>query len=150
MKQEKFILNSALIRANACAAINAAEDGRIVTIADINRSKEQNALLHMWFGEIARQRDGMTLLDVKGECHHKYGLVIRMSDPVFNWVWGKTGANLTYEKQCKYLASETIAVSSAMTVPELRGYMNDMSRDYRAEGFHLTDPELLKYEGMQE
>lgn len=149
MKRQQFILIDQQRRDNAIAAIAGAKDGLLVTIADIDRTKQQNATLHMWFGEIARQGGGRTLLDVKGQCHHKYALSIRMADPIFLWIWQRTGEGLSYEKQCAFLASEAVKVSSAMNVSELNGYMNDMSRDYRAEGFLLTDPEAKKYEALQ-
>jgi len=135
-----------LRRENAKAAIDAAEAGQVVTIMPPGRSLDQNSLLHMWFSEVARQRDGVTLLDVKGEAHHKYGLPRKIaSDPQFAWVWSKTGALLDYEKQCKYLASGVLNVSSTMSKPDLKSYMDDFSRDYRQMGFVLTDPELRRY-----
>ena len=105
------------------------------------RSLDQNALLHKWFGEIARTREGHTLLDVKGECHKKYGVPIKMSDPQFAWVWSQTGAKLPYEKQCAYLASGVLNVSSTMTKAQLSQYMDEMSRDFTSQGVTLTQPE---------
>jgi hypothetical protein len=33
-----------------------------------------------------------------------------------------------------------------MKVSELKGYMDQMQRDYREMGIFLTDPNLMKYE----
>ena len=114
--------------------------------AGAGRTLSQNGLLHMWFGELARQMEDQTATTIKGECHRKYGLTIRMQDEKFAYVWNRSGAHLTYEQQCKFLASGVLNVSSAMTAKELTGYMDEMGRDYRQQGFTLTDPELLKYQ----
>lgn len=110
-------------------------------VAGAKRSLDQNALLHVLFSEIAKQRDDMTLLDIKGECHRKFGLPIKLQDPQFAWVWEQTGAKLPYEKQCKYLASGVLNVSSRMTKPQLTQYIDEMVRDYREAGFTVTLPE---------
>jgi hypothetical protein len=118
-----------------------------MTIGDGDaRTLSQNALLHKWFGQIAAHfgdRDAMT---VKGECHHKFGLPIKLRNEQFAWVWKQTGAKLTYSQQCNYLASGTLNVSSGMSVKELTEYMDAMARDYREQGVDLIDPEARKYE----
>lgn len=107
------------------------------------RTSDQNALIHVWFGQIAKHYGDRTLKDVKGACHHEYALDIRMKDKAFAWVWHQTGAKLDYEKQCKLLASETLGVSSKMTVSELRFYIDQMQRDYAAQGIILETKEDL-------
>lgn len=94
------------------------------------RSLNQNALLHKWFGEIAKREGDKTAKDVKGELHHKYGLNIRLRDDQFAWVWERTGAKMTYEQQCSLLASETLGMSSKMTNKEMREYMDAIHMDY--------------------
>lgn len=111
------------------------------------RTLSQNALLHKWFGEVAKQRGDVDMLDVKGECHQKWGLAIKRRCPQFAWIWAQTGAKLPHEKQCKLLASGNLNVSSSMTKPELSEYMDAMSREYRQRGFRLTDPDFMKYQG---
>lgn len=111
------------------------------------RTLSQNALLHKWFGEVAKQRGDVDMLDVKGECHQKWGLAIKRRCPQFAWIWAQTGAKLPHEKQCKLLASGNLNVSSSMTKPELSEYMDAMSREYRQKGFRLTDPDFMKYQG---
>lgn len=105
------------------------------------RSVSQNALLHKWFGEVARQTEGETLIDVKGRAHRHYGLPIKMQDQQFAWVWERTGQSLSYEQQCAYLSCGILNVSSSMTAPQLREYMDAFARDHRAQGIQLTAPE---------
>ena len=111
------------------------------------RSLSANALLHKWYGEAAHQLGDVTAIQVKGRCHVQYGLPIRLRDEVFAWVWSKTGARLSYEKQCALFERGALAMTSEMTPKELSEYMDAMARDFRAQGLVLTDPEERKYEG---
>ena len=114
-----------------------------LTIGDGDaRTLSQNALLHKWFGEVARHFGDRGADLVKGECHHRYGLPIKRRNEQFAWVWKQTGEKLTYDQQCKYLASGTLNISSGMTVKELTEYMDAMKIDYAEQGVFLTDPEL--------
>jgi len=114
-----------------------------MTIGDGDaRSLSQNALIHKWFGEVARHFGDMTATQIKGQCHHRYGLPIKRRNEQFAWVWKQTGEKLTYDQQCKYLASGTLNISSGMTVKELTEYMDAMKIDYAEQGVFLTDPEL--------
>ena len=106
-----------------------------------SRSLDQNALLHKWYGEIATQTHSEPWR-VKGECHLKYGLPIRSRDPVFLWLWERTGNLLPYEKQVSLLGQTgELRITSAMKVKELTEYMDAMQRDYRAQGVQLTEPD---------
>ena len=135
-----------------------------LTIGDGDaRTLSQNALLHKWFGEVARHFGDLHALQVKGQCHHKYGLPIRQRNEQFAWVWGKVSSKLDYEQQCKVLSGAVINpddgkirksppalnISSAMSVIELTEYMDAMKRDYAEQRCFLTDPELRKYEGTR-
>ena len=104
------------------------------------RTLDQNALLHKWYSEAAKQMHD-SAADVKGQCHHEYGLPIRLQDPQFAWLWTNSAAKLPYEKQCKVLASGQFQISSKMTTKELSEYMAAMQRDYLAQGVQLTNPE---------
>lgn len=104
------------------------------------RTLNQNALLHKWFGEIAKQGD-TTASQVKGQCHHEYGLPIRLRDEQFAWLWNNSAAKLDYEKRCAVLASGQFQISSKMNTKELSEYMDAMFPDYTARGIHLTLPE---------
>lgn len=110
------------------------------------RTHSQNSLVHMWFGEIAKQKGDETMTDIKGACNVRYGLPIRLRDEKFAWIWSRTGALMEYEQQCSFLGSEIVKVTSAMLSKELTEYMDAMGRDYRQQGFTLTDPEMLKYQ----
>jgi len=114
------------------------------------RSVSANALLHKWYGEIAKQSGDKTAIEVKGECHVEYGLPIRLRDEAFEWVWSQTGARLSYERKCRLFQRGTFAMTSAMTTKELSEYKNAMARDYRHDGYILSDPEEGKYRAYNE
>lgn len=119
----------------------------VITDAKEQRTTQQNRTLHMWFGEVAKQKADLDALEVKGMCHRQWGLTIKLRCPQFSWIWERTGVHLTYEKQCKLLASGVLNVSSSMSVDELSEYMEAMSRHFRSDGVYLTDPDLRKYDG---
>ena len=112
-------------------------------------SDSQRGLVHQWFKDIADHFGDRSAREVKGLCNVTYGLPIRLRDPVFCWVWKRSGDGLSPEKQQALLSvgNEVFRITSAMTKPELREYMTEMSEDYRAQGVRLTDPELRKWEG---
>jgi len=114
-----------------------------------NRTAHQNATLHMWFGEVARHQADLDANEIKGMCHRRWGLDIRMRCAKFAWVWERSGARLPYEKQCAMLASGVLNVSSEMDTKELSEYMDAMSRHFRKDGVPLTDPEMRGIEAMQ-
>lgn len=136
-------------RQRAISLLQNAMDGSrvIITSAKESRTSQQNRTLHMWFGEVARHQADLDASEVKGMCHRRWGLAIKLRCPQFAWVWERAGARLSYEQQCNLLASGVLNVSSSMSVEELSEYMDAMSRHFRSDGVNLTDPELRKYEG---
>jgi len=116
-----------------------------VTVKDgESRTLPQNALLHKWFGEIAKHHGDRDTADVKGQMHRDLGLNIRLRDPVFAWVWKHTGELLPYEKQCKLLASGALGLSSGMSSPQLKEYMNAIQKDCAEKRIAITIPEDRK------
>lgn len=113
-----------------------------VTIAKGDkRSLNQNALLHKWYEQVARHQGDMTAADVKGICHREYGLPIRLRNNQFAWVWERSGAKMTYEQQCKFLASGVLNISSGMSTAELKEYLDTMQQAFLKQGVALVIPE---------
>lgn len=147
MRPIKFILVNDQVRGNACDAIKAAKDGQIVTISGANRTAEQNALCHKWFSEIATQKGDETMLDIKAHCNLQYGRPIKVrDDPEWEAVFGYLFDSLNYEKKLKAIRILDVPFTRSMNVSQLSEYMTEMSRDYRSEGYILTDPEIRGYE----
>tara|TARA_R110000744_G_scaffold17882_4_gene48212 strand:- start:16 stop:468 length:453 start_codon:yes stop_codon:yes gene_type:complete len=135
-------------RLYAKGLIDAAPDGAAVIVRERGetRTEAQNRTIHMWFWEVAKHQEDLDALEVKGMCHRHWGLNIKLRDEVFAWIWKRSGANLSYEKQCALLGSGRLNVSSSMEADELSEYMEAMSRHFRSQGINLTDPDLRKYE----
>lgn len=112
------------------------------TVVGSKRSEEQNRTIHKWFGEIAAQRGDMSPQEVKAECNLKYGLPIMQRDDA-EWaaVFGHLFRGLDYEKKCIAIRIMDVPFTRRMKVKQLTEYMDQLSRDERARGTILTDPE---------
>ena len=116
-------------------------------IADgVKRTNPQNALVHKWFGEIAAHMGDQTAAEVKAHCNLTYGLDIMMRDPDWSSAFEYIFQSLSHAAKLKAIRVLDIPFTRKMKVPELKEYMDQMSRDYREMGIFLTDPELRGYE----
>jgi len=124
-------------------------DGAPDCTVDAKRSLNQNALFHVWLGEIARHNGDVDAHEVKGICHKEYGLPIRLRDNAFAFVWEaalahfktRFGRDMTYEEECRFLASGAMKISSGMSTAELKEYLDTMQRAFAQQGVFLTQPE---------
>ena len=105
------------------------------------RSLNANALFHRWMSEIAHWYGDRTASDVKGQTHMHWAVGIRCRDPQFEWLWERATRELTYEQKCKVCESGIFAISSGMTTPEMREYMDEIKKHYTSAGVTLTEPE---------
>ena len=102
------------------------------------RTLNQNALIHKWFGEIAKQTHSATD-QVKRECKFYQGCPILMADDPQFCEFLSNLKSLTVEQ--KIAAMDYVAVTSAMTTKQL-GRMGDAMRaKYLPQRIQLTDPE---------
>ena len=107
------------------------------------RTLSQNALLHKWFGEIAKQTNE-SADQVKRECKFYQGCPILMAeDPAFV-AFVANLSRLTVEE--KIAAMDYVSVTSVMTTKQLSAMCDAVHRKYVAQGIRLTDPEARKYE----
>lgn len=135
-------------QASACAALGAITKLPITVTWTPGepRTIPQNSLLHMWFNDISKHLGDTTPAQVKGDCHYKWGLPIRLRDPQFAWLWNESAGKLSEERQRKVLQTRCFAISSGMNKADLTEYMDEISADYVPRGVRLTDPEMRKYE----
>tara|TARA_R110000782_G_scaffold11741_4_gene35427 strand:+ start:2136 stop:2555 length:420 start_codon:yes stop_codon:yes gene_type:complete len=102
------------------------------------RTNDQNALIHRWFADIAKQTHS-AIDQVKRECKFYQGCPILMAaDPAF-CAFLKHLKNLTLEE--KIAAMDYVAVTSAMTTKQLSQMGDAMRAKYLPQGIHMTDPE---------
>lgn len=105
------------------------------------RSPNQNATIHMWFGEIAEQTNE-SADQVKRECKFYQGCPILMAeDPQFVAFIGNL-AHLTIEE--KIASMDYVSVTSVMTTKQLSKMCDAVYRKYSTQGIRLTDPDARK------
>ncbi|MEX3315721.1 hypothetical protein [Sulfitobacter sp. PS-8MA] len=102
------------------------------------RSLSQNALLHKWFGEIARQTHS-TADQVKRECKFYQGCPILMADDPQFVAFLSNLKNLTVEQ--KIAAMDYISVTSVMNTKQLSAMCDAVEAKYLPQGIRLSQPE---------
>ena len=139
-------------RQHAKRLIDAAPAGAVVTIGEAKeaRTLAQNRLVHRWFADIARHHSfGSSEADIKAECNLTYGLPIMLrDDPEWASAFSYIFADLNRPTKLKAIRVLDIPFTRRMGVKQISEYMDQMQRDYRELGVHLTDPEARKYEGV--
>lgn len=98
-----------------------------VTASD-QRSLAQNALKSVWYKDIADRLGDRTAKDVERECKLVYGIPILRRDSMNNWVYERSLDKLRHEKQLMLM--DSFAVTSQMSVTELKEYLDTMQNDY--------------------
>lgn len=119
-----------------------------ITISvDKKRTDAMNRTIHKWFGEIAAQQGDCSMADVKADCNLTYGVPIkRRDDPEWAAAFGYIFDALNKPSKVKALRVLDVPVTRDMKVKQLCEYMDQMARDYREAGVHLTDPETRRIE----
>ena len=109
------------------------------------RSLPQNATLHAWTGQIAAET-GQSAAEAKAEIKLRYGLPIMEAENQA-WVaeWEPLYGPLSYAQRLKIF--EVLPLTSKMTTPQMAALMDEVQREYRAQGIALLDPEARRYEG---
>ena len=107
-----------------------------------DRTIAQNATIHLWFSQISAHRKDVSPADVKAECNLAYGVPIKRRDnPEWASAFGYLFDQLSYAAKLKALRVLDIPVTRSMNVKQLAEYMDQMQRDYLAQGVPLVDPE---------
>jgi len=105
-----------------------------------DRSLDQNSLQWLWAGEAAAQRGDMTADEVQSQWKLQHGIPILRSENEDYRAWTELALRpLSYEDRLK--AMKFTPVSSKMTVPQMRQYLDTIQRECAEQGIRLTDPE---------
>lgn len=108
--------------------------------AGADRTLEQNALMWKWAGEAASQFGDRTAAEVQAEWKLTIGVpILRSENEGFCAHYDKTIKRLTYPE--KLAAMEYLPVSSIMSVPQMRAFMDAVERQAADNGIRLTIPE---------
>ena len=106
------------------------------------RTSAQNRLLHKWFAEIAKQKGDETAAEVKAFCNLTYGRpILDRDDPEWSAAFGYIFGQLNHAAKLKAIRVLDIPFTRKMATAQLSEYMDQMARDYREQGYRLTDPE---------
>ena len=120
----------------------------VSVVAGAKRTNPQNRTINMWYAEIAGQLEDTDASEVRAMCKLELGVpILRRDDPAFAAAYDTMFKPLPYAHKLTLFRRLEPAVTSIMTVNQLREFMDQMQRRYAQAGIILTDPEARKYEG---
>ena len=97
--------------------------------ASVQRSLDQNALIHSAIGIIAEERGDMSTIEIKREFKLDYGThILRRDDPMYDWVYQQSLDKLDRERQLKIM--DAFQVTSLMSTAQLTEFYEQICRDY--------------------
>lgn len=103
------------------------------------RSVEQNAVMHGWFGQVARELREDDARGVKRFCKLHFGVpILRAEDEDFRAAYDRVIKPLDYEE--KLVAMDILPVTSVMTTIQLDRCMTDIQDHYSGRGVSLAYP----------
>jgi hypothetical protein len=111
------------------------------------RSTAQNRLAQRWFTDIATQLGDQTHEDVRADCKLRFGVpILRAENEAFRISYDRVIKDLPYENKLDAIKAFDLPVTRIMTAKQMTAFMDEMQRNWTAQGVRLTDPEALKYE----
>ena len=114
---------------------------------DAPRSTAQNRLAQRWFTDISTQLGDQTHDDVRAECKLRFGVpILRAENEAFRISYDRVIKDLPYENKLDAIKAFDLPVTRLMTAKQMTAFMDEMQRNWTAQGVRLTDPEALKYE----
>lgn len=103
------------------------------------RSIEQNAVMHGWFGQVARELREDNARGVKRFCKLHFGVpILRAEDDDFRAAYDRVIKPLPYAD--KLVAMDILPVTSVMTTIQLDACMTDIQDHYAKQGVALAYP----------
>ena len=106
------------------------------------RSLDQNALSHQWYADIARQREDMTVSEIRAECKLTCGVpILRRDNEKFRETYDRCLADRSYEAQMEFIEFTELPVTRLMSKKQLSEYMDKISAICRSRGIVLTHPD---------
>lgn len=128
-------------RAAAFRAVGEAQIGEVVSIRQASRSMSQNAIAHVWYGQLANELREEDALGWKCFCKLHFGVpILRAEEPDFLEVYDRTIKGMGYEQKLEVM--EIVPVTSIMTKPQLSKYLEAMQVHFISRGVRLVFPEV--------
>ena len=105
------------------------ENKYINVTASVQRSLDQNALIHSAIAIVAEVRGDLSTIELKREFKLDYGThILRRDDPMYNWIYGASLDKLDRERQLKIM--DAFQVTSLMSTTQLTEFYEQICRDY--------------------
>ena len=106
------------------------------------RTSEQNRTAFMWYSEIAEQMGDRTPTEVRGECKLRFGVpIMREASESFREAYDRVVKPLSYEQKLALMVEPfDLPVTRIMHTPQLTRYLDEIHREYSAQGVVLTIP----------
>ena len=112
---------------------------QVSVIEGKGRSIEQNAVMHGWFGQVARELRQDDARGVKRFCKLHFGVpILRAEDEDFRAAYDRVIKPLPYAD--KLVAMDILPVTSRMTTLQLDRCMADMQEHFGPRGVALVYP----------
>jgi hypothetical protein len=110
----------------------------VIEPLDNARSLEQNALSHVWYGEIAKQGKEFSTVEARRFCKLTIGVpIMRAHSKEFRAAWDKLAkARFTYEEKLEVM--DWWPVTSLMKEAQFTEYLTTMQQQFAGKGIHLT------------
>jgi len=111
-----------------------------VQVVRPKRSRDQNAISHAIYAQIAGQLEDKTVQEVRAECKLRFGIpILRAGNPQFKAMYDKAiRATLDYEE--KLAAMEFLPVTRLMDKAQFSEYLDTVIREYSKQGVSILMP----------
>lgn len=117
-----------------------AEEGDSIHCAPLleKRSLDQNALINVLYGDIARQIEGEGVVDIRRRCKLHFGVpILRANDAEFRKVYDSVVKPHPYETKLQIM--DYLPVTSIMKKPQATEYIDTIQREYAGKGVQFTE-----------
>jgi len=96
-----------------------------------DRSKEQNALSHVWYAQVAAKLREDTAEQVKGFCKLRMGIPILREDPEFSEMYDRIFKPMAYETKLEIMETPGLFdVTSLMKTEQMSLYLEQVQQHY--------------------
>ena len=112
-----------------------------VQVMGADRTSNQNAMINALYGDIARQAQDQSVLDVRRHCKLHYGIgILKGANSNFSIWYDSAIKGLNYED--KLLLMTYMEVTSLFNKAQATEYIDTIIREYQKQGFNLAQPEI--------
>ena len=115
------------------------------------RTSRQNRLFHQYLIDITRQMQTESHEWWRGYSKLHIGVpILRREDETFREEYDKTVRPLPYETKIRCMMEPiALPVTSRFTTVLMKEFLDEMHRHFSEQGIELTDPDALRYSGLE-